>query len=88
VRRRRVLRPDGEDVRGEHGDVRRRAGQVLQRGVPGRRLRRRERDLLRRRRRVHGGVFGVPGERVRGLRGNRGAVLPGEQRGGRVVQRR
>ena len=84
----RVLRPDGEDVRGQHRDVRRRTGQVLQRGVPGRGLRRGGRRLLRRWRRVHGGVFGVPGERVRGLRGNRGAVLPREQRGGRVVQRR
>ena len=88
VRRRRVLRPDGEDVRREHRDVWGRPGQVLERGVRERRLRRDGRTVLRGRRRVHRAVLRVPGQRVRRVRGHRPAVLPREQRGRRVVQRR
>ena len=88
VRGRRLLRSDGEDLRREHGDVRRRPGQVLRRRLHGRRLRRCRRSLLRRRRRVHRSVLGLPGQRVRRLRRHGRALLPREQHGRRVVQRR
>ena len=88
VRRDRVLRPDREDVRRERGRLRRWPGDVQQRGMRGRCLRRHRRGVLRGRRRLHRAVLGVSGERVRRVRGHGRAVLPREQQRRHVVQRR
>jgi hypothetical protein len=88
VRGRRLLRPDRRHVRREHGDVRRRSGEMLRGRLPRGRVRRHGRGVLRRRCRMHGAVLGVPGQRVRRLRGAGRAVLPGEQHRRVLVQRR